>query len=370
MSSLKYNSPQPISVVSMGGNYQVEFGSEVQGTFAQFINRNSVFVVCDKNVSRLYGNILSTLTDRHPAFFIDADEQSKTLEGVSKLVSWLQDGGAHRKSTLLAIGGGIVQDLCAFTAHIYFRGIDWIFFPTTLLAMCDSCIGAKCGINHNQFKNQIGVFHAPRKIYIAMEFLGTLDVRDLKSGFGEILKLLLTGERQDFELFERYLASNPGSLLSHDLPTLIHRALEIKREIIEDDEFEADRRRILNFGHTFGHSLETLSAYEVPHGLAVAWGIDLANHIAFRRGLMSSDLAERVRRLIRVHLAFEMKYAPNVRDLIEGTKKDKKVESGRVNLILLSESPFALRVVPQTYDNELNSWVQEYLEKPYAFAGC
>lgn len=368
LKTMKYDSLKPIPVKSLAGDYQVEFRSGINETIQSYVNHDSVFVVCDRNVASLYANSLAAVTDKHPTFYIDAQESSKTLEGISSLVTWLQMGGANRKSTLLAIGGGIVQDICAFTSHIYFRGINWIFFPTTLLAMCDSCIGAKCGINHNQFKNQIGVFHAPRRIYVLFEFLETLNVIDIKSGYGEILKLLLTGDFEDFKLLETCLADTSVGLLGEHLPTLIHRSLEIKREVIEDDEFEVDRRRILNFGHTFGHSLETLSDYEVPHGLAVAWGIDLVNHIAFRKGMISSGFFERISRLIRTHFNFEMQYKPSLRDLIDGTKKDKKVESGQINLVLLNEAPLCLQIVPQRYDVELTTWVQEYLEKPHAFA--
>ncbi|MEN9724037.1 MAG: 3-dehydroquinate synthase [Pseudomonadota bacterium] len=358
--------PQPLQIRSAMGDYKVEFWKDLTSALEPIRSGKSVFIVIDRNVERLYRPVLEQVTQQWPTMLLDADENTKTLEGVANLATWLQENGAHKKSTLVAIGGGIIQDICAFTSHIYYRGIDWIFYPSTLLSMCDSCIGAKCGINHNQFKNQVGVFHAPRQVHIVPEFLRTLERKDVRSGYGEILKLVLTEKSSDFDLLERTLESE--DVLGPSLPSLIHRSLEIKKGVIEADEFESDLRRILNYGHTFGHSLETLSAYEVPHGLAVAWGIDLVNFIALKKGMISESFATRVRTLIRKHLSFEMNYVPQASTLIDGTKKDKKAERGLVNLILLCESPFGLKIVPQNYGPELSQWVEEYLKTPHAFA--
>jgi 3-dehydroquinate synthase len=364
----KTSMPDSILIRSAMGDYQVDFWEDLSQALELIDQCASPLIVIDRNVARLYHDHLHTLEKRYPTLLVDALETTKTIDGVASLVTWLQENGANKKSTLIAIGGGIIQDLCAFTAHTYYRGIDWMFFPTTLLSMCDSCIGAKCGINHNQYKNQVGVFHAPKRIAIVPKFLDTLDIKDVASGYGEILKLMLTGKVADFELLETSIEKAHGELLGSHLPALIHRSLEIKRGVVEKDEYETDLRRILNYGHTFGHALETLSHYEVPHGLAVAWGVDLINYIGMRKGVLSEAWALRVRHFILRHLVFEMTFTPEAYSLIEGTKKDKKAEKGLVNLILLHDSPFELKVVPQAYGDELNTWVKDYLNLPHAFS--
>lgn len=360
--------PQPIAVHSGLGDYSATFYPSVRESVEAFGDRTGVYVLIDRNVWERFRPVIQPAITNRPMMLIDATEEVKTLEGVAAVASWLQQNKATKQAHLLAIGGGIIQDIAAFTSHCYYRGIRWSYLPSTLLAMSDSCIGAKCGINHNGFKNHLGVFQAPERVHIATEFLDGVDDIHVKSGYGEILKLLLTGSQEDFAFLENALAAPGSSLRNDQLAELIRRSLVNKRTIIEQDEFETDLRRILNYGHTFGHALESLSTYEVPHGLAVAWGIDLVNHIAVRKGILSAGFAARIRRFIKTHLSFEMHYAPEADALVEATKSDKKVDAAGANLILLQESPHGLRVVSQPYDEALRLWVQEYLDQPHAFA--
>lgn len=333
MSSLNpslQNQLAPLTIRSAQGDYRVEFWEDLPSALALLTNLNGIFLVIDRKVEALYRSQLSGLTSKWPTFLLDADERVKTLDGVAQLSTWLQEKGANKRSRLVAIGGGIIQDICAFTSHIYYRGIPWTFFPTTLLSMCDSCIGAKSSINHGKAKNQLGAFHSPREVHVVPQLLSTLETRDIKSGYGEILKLMLTQNLRDFESLETVLKTHEGNLLNPELPAIIRRSLEIKKAVIEVDEFEADLRRILNFGHTFGHAIESMSDYEVPHGLAVAWGIDLVNHISVKKGLLSGQLAARIRRLIQSHLSVQLRYLPTVESLIEGIRKDKKAETSLV----------------------------------------
>jgi 3-dehydroquinate synthase len=360
--------PKTINVHSGLGDYSATFFPSIRESVEAFGGQSSLYVLIDRNVWQQFGPSIQPAVENRPLMLINATEEAKTLEGVSAVATWLQQNKATKQSHLLAIGGGIVQDIAAFTSHCYYRGIRWSYLPTTLLAMSDSCIGAKCGINHNGFKNHLGVFQAPQRVHIATEFLEGVDDVHVKSGYGEILKLLITGSQEDFAFLEAALAPPGSSLRSSHLPEFIRRSLANKRTIIEQDEFETDLRRILNYGHTFGHALENLSGYEVPHGLAVAWGIDVVNHIAVRKGLLSPGYAARIRAFIKTHLAFEMQYVPKADVLVEATKSDKKVDAAGVNLVLLHESPFGLRVVSQPYDANLRLWVQEYFDQPHAFA--
>jgi 3-dehydroquinate synthase len=357
----------PLTIRSSMGDYHVRFWDDLDAALEPLLEAKGLLVVLDRKVEALYRPRLVTLLSRTPFLMLDADENSKTLDGVAALASWMQERGANKKTRLVAIGGGIIQDICAFTAHVWYRGIDWIFVPTTLLSMSDSCIGAKSSINHGRAKNQLGAFHSPREVHIVPEFLRTLEDRDIKSGYGEILKLALTEKLADFDHLESALARASGDLLGPELPALIRRSLETKKAVIEKDELETDRRRILNFGHTFGHAIESLSEYEIPHGLAVAWGVDLVNWIAHRKGLVGRPLRDRVHRFIREHLSVPITYFPKADELLRGIRKDKKAEADRVNLILLGDAPFGLKIVPQAYDKDLASWVAEYLTQDQPF---
>jgi 3-dehydroquinate synthase len=255
------------------------------------------------------------------------------------------------------VGGGIIQDLCAFVAHVYHRGMAWRFLPTTLLAMCDSCIGAKSSINLGPFKNQLGAFHAPKCIAVTTAFLSTLSEGDLASGYGEILKLMVTGSEAHLQRLERAVAA--GGLRNLELPALIRASLDVKRALIEVDEFDTAERLVLNYGHTFGHALETLSGHAVPHGQAVAWGMDLVNALAVRWGLLDAGVRERMRDFVVTHL--KVRHPPVEADrLLEAVGRDKKAHAGSVTLAVLREVG-RLERLPRALDAELRAALVHYL---------
>ena len=164
---------------------------------------------------------------------MDANESTKTLAGVQNLIEWLLESGCNRSTTVIGIGGVIVQDLVTFTSNVFYRGASYVLIPTTLLSMCDSCIGAKCGINFGSYKNQLGVIYAPSGVHIVAQFLESLDDIEIKSGYGEILKLAITGSYDSFNQMTRQ-AKVHGLRGSH-LLQLIRQSLEIKQRIIEED---------------------------------------------------------------------------------------------------------------------------------------
>jgi len=320
--------------------------------------RNAV-VVADRNVASRYGKQLAPLLETRPLHLITPTEEEKSPVGAVKVWEFLQGANATKQTQVIVIGGGIVQDLAQFSCHNYYRGLRWHFAPTTLLSQADSCIGAKCGINLGAFKNQLGVFHSPSQVWICAAFLDSLSDTEVRSGYGEILKLHLT--RSDASLF-RELASElrANGWRNPLLARFIRQSLEVKKGVIEEDEYEKDLRRILNYGHTFGHALEAITHHAIPHGMAVAWGMDLVNFIALRRGLISQADFEEVHTLVDGFFSWSLPAPVTAEQLIEGTRRDKKVSDGKLNLIL-PDRLGGLRIVPCAYDSALQSNVEEYL---------
>tara|TARA_Y100000992_G_scaffold53241_3_gene31764 strand:+ start:9007 stop:9894 length:888 start_codon:yes stop_codon:yes gene_type:complete len=196
--------------------------------------------------------------DTQNVFFIEAREELKNMITVLELVDYLMELGFTKKNTLHVVGGGITQDIASMCAAIFKRGIEWVFTPTTLLSMCDSCIGSKMGVNHNNSKNQLGTFYPPKRVVINVSFLRSLSKRDIYSGIGEILKL--------------YALDNVPWVID-DFEEALKKCLSIKKKIVEEDELEKTIRPCLNYGHTFGHVFETMSDFKIPHGVAVLIGM-------------------------------------------------------------------------------------------------
>ena len=273
-----------IAIKSYNGEYSVEFHKKINIPIKKSDRRKKLILI-DSRVYSLYKSKLKKLVDIYPTLLVRANEKEKTLFGVNKVLNFLQQNQATRKTLLVGIGGGIIQDITTFASHIFYRGIEWHYYPTTLLSMSDSCIGAKCGINFNAFKNQIGVFHPPKKVVIFNEFLSTLMKKDILSGYGEILKLSITdSEKKYFELLSCLNKYGPNL---QPIIKLIHNSLMAKKKIIEKDELESDLRRILNYGHTFGHALESVTDNKINHGMAVIWGIDIANFISKQMNILT-----------------------------------------------------------------------------------
>ncbi len=232
---------------------------------------------------------------------------------------------------LVAIGGGIIQDLTCFAASVLLRGVPWRFFPTTLLAQADSCIGSKSSINLGSTKNILGTFNPPGEVAIYGDFLDTLGPREIRSGIGEIVKVHAIDGSASFDR----LAADFDRLFT-DRSTLLHytrAALTIKQRFIEVDEFDRNVRNVFNYGHSFGHAIESATNYAVPHGIAVALGMDMANHVAASRG----DLPWRHQQ--RMHAVLRRLYAGDLVPLdldaiLAALLKDKKNTKTQLGLVL------------------------------------
>lgn len=228
--------------------------------------------------------------------------------------------------------------------------------------MCDSCIGGKCGINFRGVKNQIGVFYPPKKIFIDTHFLSTLSKDDWINGWGEILKFSLTSDKKFYEQLKAEKQYIPNA----NIAEYIHRGLLEKKRIIEEDEFESDLRRLLNYGHTFGHALEAYTNNEIPHGKGVIWGIDVVNFISWKEGLISEDYYREIKSLIRDNFINEEIIVDNPKKLFELIKTDKKFKNGQISFAL-PDGPSHLVIYPMTLDEHAYNLFEEYLRDTNGF---
>ncbi|HLG44532.1 MAG TPA: 3-dehydroquinate synthase [Nitrospirales bacterium] len=295
-------------------------------------------VVTNPVVQRLYGaRMLRSLKAAgfQPSVISAPDgERAKSLKWMAAILEALLKRRYERTTWLLALGGGVIGDLGGFAASVYLRGIPFVQVPTTLVAQVDSSIGGKTGINHPLGKNLIGSFYQPKLVLIDPRVLGTLAPREYRAGLAEVIKY---GVIQDAALFE-FLERDIERVLGRDI-TAVHRIIRtscaIKAEVVSEDEREGDRRRILNFGHTLGHALETVTRYRrYKHGEAVAIGMVGAACLAGRLGLADARVAARIRDLIRrTGLPTDLPACP-ASDLLRAMRQDKKVRNRQIHFVL------------------------------------
>lgn len=310
--------------------YGVDFVDDAAGALRKALCSGDR-IIADRNVWGLYPALAEAVVGFEP-ILVDPTETAKSYKGVIPLIERLIEERFTKRNRLVAIGGGIVQDVTAFTASILLRGVDWLFFPSNLLAQCDSCIGSKTSINFRAYKNQLGGFYPPKVVYIDLAFLDTLSVREIHSGLGEMMHYFLVSGGDDFrwgsERLDLALADR------NVLREMIRRSLAIKKEMIEKDEFDEGPRNVFNYGHSFGHALESATGYSVPHGIAVSYGMDLANIISAHKGLVPMTL----RNLIRSVLAGIWREVPlgkvDLSAYLSALSRDKKNEGSNVKVIL------------------------------------
>jgi len=351
-------------IKSGDGEYPVHFFDSLEAVLHQLESIQNTYFIVDRKVYHLYPQLVQYLTNK-TFLLLDATEEEKSWEGTGKVLKWYQENNITKANHIVAIGGGIIQDITCFSASVYYRGLSWSFVPTTVLSMSDSCIGAKCAVNFNGYKNQVGTFHSPKSVYICSEFATTLEQKDILSGYGEILKLAITGNKDLYLKLVQDLASE--DLRGKILNDLIKATLAVKKSIIEIDEYETNLRRILNYGHTLGHSLESLSDYAVPHGLAVAWGMDIINFISWKRGHLSETHFREIHGLIKKYFSFSLEKMISAEALLNGARRDKKASGNAVNLILLSDFG-KLEIVKINFDQDLTNQVETYLKEYNLYA--
>lgn len=311
---------------------------------APFQKRGRTAVVSDETVWGMHG---ARLTAALAAAGIEAlpvivppGEQTKSFEGLADVLDRLLAMELDRGDIITAFGGGVVGDLAGFAAAIYKRGIDFVQIPTTLLAQVDSSVGGKTAIDTPRGKNLVGAFHQPRLVLADQTVLSTLPDREMRAGYAEIIKYGLLGDRVFFE----WLEMNVAAVLARDPEALAHavaRSVEMKAEIVAEDEKEQGRRALLNLGHTFGHALESETGYgdALLHGEAVGVGMALAFRFSARLGLANGQDAERASRAIAASgLPTRLRDVPghpfDAGRLVMHMGQDKKAEAGRLTFIL------------------------------------
>lgn len=354
-----------MSVINIRSNirdYRVTFHSSPD--FLDFGSRFQDFCcIVDETVWEIYKDTALAALPRENVVVMHFDESRKNLDTVQEIFDQLTGRDAKRNLTLISIGGGITQDVTGFAASTLYRGINWVFVPTTLLAQSDSCIGGKTSLNYRSFKNLVGTFYPPSEVHIHTPFLSTLKEEDFLSGLGEVIKLYIMGGRERFEalpnLLGPMLARDPAALLES-----VRESLLVKISYIEDDEFDAGKRNLLNYGHTLGHALESVTAYRIPHGQAVLIGMAFSNIIATERGNLSAARRDAVANMLAQALVTRPtkdEMAPAA--LIAAMRKDKKRVGSNLPLIMLNDDLSLVRINDLTEDaavsalESLNTWL-------------
>ncbi len=295
-------------------------------------------IVTDTNVGKLHAGRLADLLGRAglraETVIFEAGEVHKTRASKEAVEDALLDRGLGRDAALLALGGGVVADLAGFVAATYLRGIPYVQIPTTLLAMVDASVGGKTGVDHPRGKNLIGAFHQPAAVFIDIDYLAGLPDRQFRSGLAEVVK---AGVIRDAGLFD-LLQERARDLVARDAELLtraVARACEIKAEVVAADERESDLRKILNFGHTLGHAVETLSGYALTHGEAVSIGMAAESRLAVRAGLLSAEAADRIESLLEaLQLPVRLPEGLRPERILEAARADKKSRDGRIHYAL------------------------------------
>ncbi len=349
-----------ITIQSKLRDYKVHFQNDVSFIegFTRFPQR---LCVIDENVWKLHANgCLTGLADSELIIF-PVSEERKNLDSVMELYDRLMECSAKKNMTLISFGGGIIQDITGFLASTLYRGLNWVFVPTTLLAQADSCIGSKTSLNYKRFKNLIGTFYPPSEVHIYSPFLKTLDESDYLSGMGEVAKLHLMGGSETISAF----AVNLPALLNRDdtaILSAIQASLTVKLSFMAGDEFDTGRRNLLNYGHCFGHALETVSNYAIPHGQAVVVGMLVANRVAVKRGILSAATAQLFAdQFLNLLLDFKLELSQySSVELINAMRQDKKRVGDGLVMVMVTEAREMVKaddVTPEEIEMILRSFL-------------
>ena len=299
-----------------------------------------IAVITDTNVGKIYGEevlkCLSNISDTTVIYEIPAGESNKQLSEIKKIYEFLMERHFDRHDLLIALGGGVVGDMCGFTAATYLRGVSFVQVPTTLLSQTDSSIGGKTGVDLEGVKNMVGAFYMPKLVYMNISTLNTLDARQYASGFAEVMKHGLIKDQN----FYTWLIENMYEINDREadvLMEMISKSCDIKRAVVEKDPTEKGERALLNFGHTLGHAIEKYMNFEMMHGECVALGAVAAAFISWKRQLISMEEFYEIRDMF---VPFNLPISIDSVDkeaILDITKSDKKADSDKIKFILLKK---------------------------------
>lgn len=343
MKRIRINSPEGESLVFFGGTVD---------DVITLLPKRGLFIITDRNVKKLYAKQFPP----GEVIAIEPGEKSKRVRVVEEICSKMLEAGADRSSFILGFGGGVVCDIAGMVASVYMRGVRHAFISTTLLSQVDASIGGKTGVNLGEYKNIIGTFRQPEFVLCDHAMLKTLPEAEIRSGLGELFKHALIRDRKLF--FD--ISASAGQIIAGNRAVagdLILRAVRIKAEVVRGDPLEKGMRRILNFGHTFGHVIEI--HFGIPHGVAVANGMAIAAELSVWKGEMAcSELSLLQTALGKAGLLNSHKLPADVVSMIS---RDKKRESDRVNFVLLRS--IGKTIIRRISTTELQTFVNYYNEK-------
>ncbi|WP_221389740.1 3-dehydroquinate synthase [Dyadobacter sp. NIV53] len=312
--------------------------ASVKESLPQFIssaNYSKVIVIADNNTKKHCYPLIKSALPKHKLVEISSGEVFKTLATCEKIWNVMTSEELDRHALVINIGGGVIGDMGGFCAAVYKRGIDFIQIPTTLLSQVDASVGGKLGVDFHGFKNHLGVFSLPEKVLIDPEFLKTLPEREIRSGFAEIIKhcLIADGEKWNQISHKDFEEQNWADLIDH--------SVKIKQKVVEQDPTEKGLRKILNFGHTLGHAVEThfLSKPAIQrlyHGEAIAVGMIMESYLSLKKGMINSELLSQIEEFIfatygRVQIAAE-----DIEAILALTRQDKKNRGSEIRFSLLT----------------------------------
>ncbi len=354
---------EEIKIQSHQGEYIASFERAGLEALGRKPLENAVYII-DNNVARLYEAQLNPVLSEGRVIQVEATESNKSLDQFPGYIDALVALKVKRGQTLIAVGGGVIQDITCFIAATMMRGLPWIFYPTTLLAQSDSCIGSKSSINSGSVKNILGTFTPPEKVVIDVNVLDTLEKQDIFSGIGEMLKVHAIDSPESFDRisshYEQILAKKDV------MENFIYESLLMKKKLIEIDEFDRGPRNVMNYGHSFGHSIESATNYAIPHGIAVTIGMDLANYVAAELGVSSFSQFERMHDVLGKNCEAYRNVSIDIEILMDALVKDKKNSATQLKLIFPTTDG---RIDIGFYDNNdrLLSSIQKYFD---LYGGC
>lgn len=319
---------QTFEIHGQSGTSQILVG-EVLANLPQYLPTGKVVIITDENVKRLYGDSFS----QYPTITIGLGEGHKTLDTMAQIYAELIRLEVDRSSFIVAVGGGIVCDITGFAAATFMRGVPYGFVATTLLAQVDASVGGKNGVNFGGYKNMVGVFSQPRFVICDPHLLTSLPEAEVLCGLAEVIK---HGAIADKELFG-YLQENVQAALAVEpavMEHLVHQSVVIKAGVVNEDETEQGRRRILNFGHTIGHAVEKLSG--IPHGQAVSIGMIVAARLSIRLKKLPAAQVAALKALLQ-ELGLPTELTLPIDAVAQALRKDKKKSGSQIHYVLLEE---------------------------------
>ena len=322
-------------------SYPISFGVDLSKQVRATINElthagRKVVVVTDRHLARKQADALYAMLGEVPMLVLEPGEETKSLTEFGRVLDFCAEHRVDRAGALFAVGGGVIGDLGGFAAAAFLRGIEFYQIPTTLLAMVDSSVGGKTGINLKAGKNLVGAFHQPRGVFVATGLLATLPAREFAAGMAEVIKYGLLGDVKLLEQLER----SPLTVESEELAVVIHRCCAIKAGVVEADERETAKeggRALLNLGHTFGHAVEQVTGYGVYlHGEAVAIGLAAAARLSAKLGYIGAAEVERVENVLTAHaLPVRLRESLPLGGLMAAAARDKKVRAGLPRFVVM-----------------------------------